>query len=318
MSSPRLATCDDDSVTFCPSGEQYPIAFGEHRATVVEVGGGIREYRVGSRDVLHPYDADQMCDAAHGAPLIPWPNRLADGQYAFDGSDYQLALTEPTKHNAIHGLVRWRSWTAVEHQADRVVMACRLRPMSGYPFALDLEISYRLDASGLTVVTTATNVGTDPAPYGSGQHPYLSPGDGRVDDCTLRFGAQTRIVVDEDRQLPTGVDSVPGSAFDFGDGRQVGDLAIDHAFTELDRDAEGRAWVRLTGPDERTVELWVDRAYPLLQLFTADALSPDRRRRGLGTEPMTCPPNAFRTGEGVLRLEPGGQTRSSWGVTLAD
>ena len=52
----------------------------------------------------------QLCDGAHGAPLIPWPNRLADGRYSFDGADHQLALTEPERHNAIHGLMRWRPW----------------------------------------------------------------------------------------------------------------------------------------------------------------------------------------------------------------
>ena len=55
-----------------------------------------------------------MCDGAHGAPLIPWPNRLADGRYSFGGTEYQLALTEPENRNAIHGLLRWRNWRARE------------------------------------------------------------------------------------------------------------------------------------------------------------------------------------------------------------
>src|SRR6478609_149948 len=116
-------------MTRSPSGVQFELSLGEQCATVVEVGGGIREYRVGDRDVLEPYSPDQMCDGAHGAPLIPWPNRLADGRYAFDGTDYQTALTEPDKRNAIHGFLRWRSWLAVERAKDQVVMATTLHPL---------------------------------------------------------------------------------------------------------------------------------------------------------------------------------------------
>ena len=91
-----------------PSGEQYRITCGDHQATIVEVGGGVREYSQAGRPILDPYDAASMCDGAHGTPLIPWPNRLAGGRYRFDGSDYQVALTEPARGNAIHGFPRWR------------------------------------------------------------------------------------------------------------------------------------------------------------------------------------------------------------------
>ncbi|MGH9302279.1 MAG: aldose 1-epimerase family protein, partial [Acidimicrobiales bacterium] len=72
-------------MTTPPSGEQFEIRDGEQKATIVEVGGGIREYVVGERPVLDSYPLDVMCDGAHGSPLIPWPNRLADGAYRFDG-----------------------------------------------------------------------------------------------------------------------------------------------------------------------------------------------------------------------------------------
>ena len=106
-----------------PSGEQFEIRHGDQRATIVEVGGGVREYMAGERAVLDAYPVDAMCSGAHGSPLIPWPNRLEDGAYEFDGAEHHVALTEPDKHNAIHGFLRWRPWSAVEHDADRVVMA---------------------------------------------------------------------------------------------------------------------------------------------------------------------------------------------------
>lgn len=300
-----------------PSGLQFEIANGDQRATIVEVGGGVRTYRVGDRPVLDPYAVDAMCDGAHGAPLVPWPNRLGDGRYRFDGVDHQVALTEPDKSNAIHGLLRWRSWEARHHTADRVVMGSYLRPLSGYPFSLDVTVEYALGAEGLTVTTTAINLGDRACPFACGQHPYLSPGAGLVDECVLHLDASTRIVTDDRRQLPTGREAVAGSAYDFRSGRRIGDQPLDSAFTDLARDRDGRAWVRLDRPGGDRVELWADGHYPILELYTGDTLQPHRRRRGLGTEPMTAPPNALQTGDGVVRLDPGDSFSASWGVRLA-
>ncbi|PRZ42851.1 aldose 1-epimerase [Antricoccus suffuscus] len=299
-----------------PSGEQHEITFGKQRATIVEVGGGVREYHDGDRPVLHPYDVTAICDGAHGAPLIPWPNRMADGKYRFDDIDYQVDLTEPEKHNAIHGFLRWRSWNVTDQGADFVTMAIRLHPMSGYPFTLDVSTTYRLSNDGLTVSTTATNLGSSALPYAHGQHPYLSPGDGVVDGCSLELQAETRIDTDAERQLPTGLEGVAGTPYDFREARKVNDVQIDYAFTDLTRDSDGRAWIRLTGTDGKTAAQWVDAHYPIIQVYTADTLHPDRRRRGLGAEPMTCPPNAFQTGEGIIRLEPGQSITTTWGVRL--
>jgi aldose 1-epimerase len=300
-----------------PSGEQFEIVHGEHRATIVEVGGGVREYAVGERHVLDPYPRGAICDGARGAPLIPWPNRVADGRYSFDGVDYQLALTEPATRTAIHGLLRWRNWTALERSTDRVVMGITLYPMTGWPFPLEVSIAYSLGDDGLTVETRAMNAGEGPCPIGSGQHPYLSPGVGTLDDCTLQLTAGTRILVDSERKLPVGREPVDGTQFEFRSPRQVGPLQVDHPFTDLERDDEGRAWVRLSGPDGRTAALWCDQSYSLLQLYTGDTLAADRRRLGLAAEPMTCPPNALQTGEGIVRLGPGETHSCRWGVLLS-
>jgi aldose 1-epimerase len=300
-----------------PSGEQFQIAFGEQRATAVEVGGGIREYFAGERPVLDPYPVDAICDGAHGTPLIPWPNRLADGRYSFDGSDYQVALTEPEKHNAIHGLLRWRNWHVLERSSERVELGMRLHPETGWPFTLDVAISYALGEHGLQVGLAATNLGAGPCPFGYGQHPYLSAGTGaRVDDCTLELRAAKRIVTDPERQLPAGEEPVDGTQFDFSAPRPIGELALDDAFTDLGRDQDGRSVVRLKCADGATVELWCDSTHSVLQLYTGDTLAPARRRLALAAEPMTCPPNALQTGERIVRLEPGQTHRGRWGVSL--
>jgi aldose 1-epimerase len=299
-----------------PSGEQFEIVHGDQRATIVEVGGGIREYSVAGRDVLDPYPLGAMCDGAHGAPLIPWPNRLADGRYSFEGSDLQLALSEPELHNAIHGLLRWRSWRASERDGAGVRMATRLHPLPGYPFALDVTIDYRLAEDGLAVSTSARNVGAGPCPYAAGQHPYLSPGAGLIDDCRLELAAATRIETDGERKLPAGTEAVQGTGYDFSEARTLGDQQIDAPFTDLRRDTQGRASVRLTGGDGGCVELWADEHHPVIEIYTGDDLAPGRRRRGLGAEPMTCPPNGLQSGEGVIRLEAGESVTTRWGVRL--
>jgi aldose 1-epimerase len=300
-----------------PSGEQFEIVHGEQRATIVEVGGGIRAYSHGERDVLEPYPLEEICDGAHGAVLLPWPNRLGDGSYEFDGRKYQVELSEPEKHNAIHGFLRWVPWRASEHDPDRVVMQTRLHPRPGYPFDLAVRVEYALAEDGLEVVTTAVNLGDDAAPFGTGQHPYLSPGGGTVDACTLELPAQTVILTDPERQLPCGRADVEGGPLDFRKPRLLGEIEIDSPFADLVRDWEGIATARLTGADGATVELWVDGQYELLEAFTGDTLPPERRRTGLAMEPMTCPPDAFRNGDGLIRLEPGDSVSATWGARLA-
>ncbi len=298
-----------------PSGEQFEIAHADQRATIVEVGGGIREYEVAGRPVLDPYPLEAICDGGHGAPLMPWPNRLKDGRYSFDGVEHQVALSEPKAGNAIHGFTRWWPWRPVERERDRVVMGVRLYAHPGYPFTLELRIEYGVSDDGLMVTTTARNLGETACPYGTGQHPYISAGGGPIDGCTLELPGATRILLD-DRSLPAGSELVDGSPFDFRKARALGEQSLDTPYTDLLRDASGVATSRLTAPDGSCVELWADGRYGFLQAFTGDGLSRERRRRGLAVEPMTCAPNAFQSGDGLVRLEPGESFTARWGVRL--
>jgi aldose 1-epimerase len=299
-----------------PSGQQLHVASGKHEAVIVEVGGGIRTYTVDGQPLLDGYEATEMCTGARGLPLIPWPNRIEDGAYTFDGIDHQLALTEPEKHNAIHGLLRSRSWTVLRHEDDRVTVGTRLHPCQGYPFSLDVAVEYALTDIGLEVRTTATNIGDLPCPFGTGHHPYLFVGPETIDSCHLHVQAERWLPTD-DRGLPTGVQPVDGSPYDFRDGRLIGEQDIDNTFTGLARDSDGLAWVRLSAPGGRGAELWLDRDYSYLEIYTAHTQSDRHHRRGLGVEPMSCAPNAFRSGQGLRRLEPGETATSRWGIQPA-
>ena len=296
-----------------PSGEQITTVAGDQQAVVVEVGGGLRSYSVGGRDLVDGYSADEMSSSGRGQVLIPWPDRLQDGTYDFDGQRHQLPLNEPERHNAIHGLVRWAPWTIVEREPDRVTMEHVLYPQPGYPFSLRIRIEYGLSHGGLKVRTTATNLGSDACPYGSGAHPYLTLGTETINRLELRAPARTVLQSDE-RGLPVGAQAVKGTVYDFRKLRRIDSTVLDHAFTDLERDHDGLARVELRDPDNKTqVSLWVDQSYSYLMLFTGDPLA-NVRRRSLAVEPMTCPPNAFRTGDSLIRLEPGSSFAGTWGI----
>lgn len=296
-----------------PTGEQVELVHGDQRAVVVEVGGGLRAYAAGQRELLDGYDVDAMSTSGRGQLLIPWPNRLQDGRYEFDGRRHQLALSEPEHGNAIHGLVRWTRWFVREREADRVLLEHVLHPQPGYPFSLALEVEYALAADGLSVRTTATNIGVDACPYGAGVHPYLTVGTPSVDAAILTSPGAT-VIRSDDRGLPVGTDRVERTPFDFRRARAIAATTLDHAFTDLERGDDGLARVELRHPDGSGVVLWVDEGYRYLMLFTGDPL-PDVGRRSLAVEPMTCPPNAFRTGESLVRLEPGETHTARWGLT---
>jgi aldose 1-epimerase len=290
-----------------PSGEQYEIAFGDQRAVVTEVGGGLRTYSVGKREILDGYGVDEMCSAGRGQVLAPWPNRIADASYEFGGARHELPVDERASQSAIHGLVRWVPWVLAEREPERVVVGHELHPQPGYPFALSLRIEYELSERGLRVSSTARNVGVDPCPFGLGFHPYLRPGTPTVDTATLHMPA--RSVLGANERSP-----VPGTDVDFLQPRAVGDIALDTCFADLERGEDGLARVRLGNPTtDASTTLWVDEAYGYLMLYTGDT-RPDVSRRSLAVEPMTCPPQAFRTGEGVVVLAPGESTAATWGI----
>jgi aldose 1-epimerase len=296
-----------------PSGDQIEIRAGDHRVVVVTVGAGLRTYTVAGRDVLDGYDEHDMATAGRGQVLIPWPNRLEDGNYDFAGDRHQLPLTEPATGNAIHGLVRWVAWVVVERGADRVVLGHTLHPQPGYPFSLELQVEYSLGEAGLRVTSTATNIGPRACPYASGAHPYFTLGTPTVDTIVLQAPGRTVLHFD-DRGLPLDAGPVDGTEYDFREPRAIGTTKLDNAYTDFARDAAGLARVQLRRPDDdAAVTLWLDETYPYLQLFTGDPL-PSVSRRSIAVEPMTCAPNAFRTGKGVHVLEPGASTTSTWGV----
>jgi aldose 1-epimerase len=301
-----------------PTGRQLTIRCDDDHATIVELGGGLRSYVANERELLDTFEPDEPVASSRGQVLAPWPNRIDGGRYHWDGIDHQLPLTEPARGNASHGLLRFVRWQVDRIDDDQVVLSQLVLPQPGYPFSLAVELRYRVASDGLEVTTTATNVGDAALPWASGQHPYLAAVDGGlINSCSIELHASTYMAADE-RGIPLDPKPTGGTSFDLRGAPTLAELQLDTAFTDLARDSSGRSQVRLLADDGRGSELWVDSAYPWIQLFTGDTLAPARRRRGLAVEPMTAPANAFRSGADLIRLEPGESAEASWGLRAID
>ncbi|MPV48902.1 aldose epimerase [Pseudactinotalea sp. HY160] len=294
-------------------GQNFTLTHGEMVADIVSFGAHLRTFRVGARDVVTPFGIDEFPPASSGAVLVPWPNRLEDGRYTWRGGDHRAPINEVDRMTALHGLMQWQHWSGVLIHDACVRLSATLTATPAYPFTLELNIEYLLTAEGLEVTLRATNIGAEDAPYGNGFHPWLSPGPGGLDTAVLSADATTWYPTDE-RLLPTGIDPLPDH-FDFRSPRPVGATTFDDAFGSPTFDADGRSWVRLRGDDGATAEVWMESPFALWQLCSAGP-GADGRRPGLAVEPMTCPANAFRSGDHLLTLAPGETHTVRWGARL--
>jgi galactose mutarotase-like enzyme len=314
--TPRSAAGDQNPAeTTAATGDQWVIGHGHQRAVITEVGATLRSFTVEDRLVVDGFGPGEWSHGGRGQVLAPWPNRLGGGRYDFEGVEAEAPINEPALGNAIHGLVRWMPWRMVGRAQNRVSMCCELRPSPGYPFALRLTIEYRLGRDGLTVVTDADNIGTDDLPFGLGFHPYLTVATPTVDQVRLQIPATDRLIAD-DRGIPTSRVPVAASEFDFTQGRLIGVTRLDTCFTGLQRDPGGRVRIDLDHPDGGPgVTVWGDERFGYFMVYTGDTLDPEVRRTSVAVEPMTCPPDALRSGTDLVVLHPGGRWTGSWGIT---
>lgn len=266
-------------------GQTLQLQAGRYQAKIVTVGAGLAELTHDGRHVVIPHKPEEMPLAHLGKVLIPWPNRVADGCYQYNGRQYQLAVNDPISHTAIHGLLAWRNWEVKSQSASEVSLTIFLPPSYGYPFALMSEVTYRLDPTcGLHVSICSQNVGNETAPYGAGAHPYLTCNLQPVDSCLLTLPATEGTI----------------GEIDFAAPRPIASTAIDHTLKCVSSPNEWE--VRMTSPAQN-MSTFLRSHQPWLQVYTGEKLA----RLGLAVEPMTCPPDAFNSGTSLILLAPGEQ-----------
>ncbi|MAP64460.1 MAG: galactose mutarotase [Microbacterium sp.] len=308
------------------SGIQHSLRAGDYEAVITSIGATLRAFTHAGRDLVVPFTADEVRPAYRGATLAPWPNRVVDGVYSFGGREFQLALTEPARSHALHGLAAWLDFDAVDKGTDHVALEAVIEPQTAYPWRLVVRTTVTLGADGLTQSVTVRNDSDEPAPWGTGPHPYLVAGDGRVDHWTLELPADRVLAVTDDRLIPTvlrDVDADDPARFDFRTARRIDAAQIDHAYTALRWDGEGLATVRLTAEDGTGVLMQWGQACAWVQVHTADRPDAAESRLGLAVEPMTCAPDAFNAAAydydaGLIVLDPAQEATASWRIAAIE
>ncbi|MET0296286.1 MAG: aldose 1-epimerase family protein [Microbacterium sp.] len=304
------------------SGTQHALRSGDYEAVIASVGASLRSLTYKGRDLVVPFDADEVRPATRGAILVPWPNRVVDGKYSFGGHDFQLPLTEPARSHALHGFGTWLDFEAVGKDSDHVTLTAVIQPQTAYPWRIVVTTTFALGPDGLTQTVSARNDSADPAPWGTGPHPYLVGGDGLVDDWTLELPAAQVLAVTDDRLSPIDLEPVgqdDPARFDFREARTIGAVEIDHAFTDLARDEDGFTTVKVTDAAGTGVAMTWDSVCPWVQVHTADKPDPSVSRLGLAVEPMTCAPDAFNADRytfdaGLIVIGPEETVDASWRI----
>ncbi|AEV81449.1 aldose 1-epimerase [Actinoplanes sp. SE50] len=300
--------------TAAKSGVQWSIEADGRRAVLAEVGGTLRSFSSGGVELLDGFSVDEISPGSAGQILAPWPNRIRDGRYTFGEQTYQLALTEPARHNAIHGLVNWARWRATEHTASAVTLEYDLPAQVGYPWPLTLRTRWSVSAEGLRCAQEVVNTGDAAAPWGYSVHPYLRLPGVSVEDTVLTVPARTRILADN-RLLPLGAVKVAGTEFDYAEPRRIGTAILDTTFGDIDFGPDGLTEVVLADPSsDAKIVVWADEKFKYWQVFSGDTLHGERHRRSVAVEPMTCPPDAFRSGRDLVTLAPGETWTTAWGI----
>ncbi|MFF2842868.1 aldose 1-epimerase family protein [Paenarthrobacter sp. NPDC057981] len=295
------------------TGRQFELRRGDAVAVVTELAAGLRLYARRGVQLTETYGDDEISPGATGITLAPWANRVEDGVWYLDGKKQQLDITEVSRNNASHGLLRNTGYVLVDESEFSVTLEATVFPQHGYPFLVQHRVRYELDdALDLRVSQTLVNQSQSPAPFVLGAHPYLRLGDTAPEDLVLTVKARTRLVAD-DRLIPRSTAPADGP-YDFSSGTAVGPALVDVALTELAFDG-GVARHTLAAPDGRSVSLEQDENCHYVHVFITDTFP--GRSKAVAIEPMTGPANAFNSGDGLRWLAPGGTFTMNWGIAAS-
>lgn len=297
-------------MTSVTSDTELSLSFQNQRAIVSPWGASLRRYfvideRGRELDIVWGYSGGNHKRGGQGDVLIPLPGRIGDGRYSFDGQNFQLECNDKEGPNAIHGFVRNLPWHVEEANSNSATFRVRLDAEvyghRGYPFSLDIGVTYELGIQGLSCSFTVKNVGQRTAPVGVGFHPYFTVGTSSVDDAEVQIPGSGYLEFNE-RLVPTGkILGVAGTPWDYLRLREIGRQRFNHCYVQFERDARGMATASLRhSASGRMTDITMDPAFSAVVVYTGDAIA-DAPRAAVAIEPMTCASDAFNHPEWRLK-----------------
>ncbi|MCG8697501.1 MAG: hypothetical protein MI922_05565 [Bacteroidales bacterium] len=294
---------------------------GEYVGIIPNTGGAVNELSIlqngDLKPVLDSYSSDvdfkeNLYSSFKGSNLFPFPNRINEGKYEFEGTNQQLNINSPTEKHAIHGLVYNKPFEIVKEGSDDQHAYLKLEyaydgSLQGFPYTYALTIEYILhEKTGFTCISTVKNTGKGVLPCGSGWHPYFMAGE-TINDVSLEFPCKYFYPVD-DVMIPTGEKQ---DYSEFNSLKPIGDTQFDSCF-ELKQESS-KAEIKIKNDKEGfDYTVWSDlgeEKYNFLQIYTPPP------RKTIALEPMTCAPDALNNKFGLLEVQPGDSKSFSWGVT---
>lgn len=294
-----------------PSADKNRVTLDYHRVgiEVDTTGAALTRLIVAGVSVIPDVERADAAGRYLGSVIAPWPNRIEDGTYSYRGHYYVLQCNETERNNSLHGLSAHTTWDVISRADDSVRLATTVGEVSGYPWRIGLEVTYRVTLHGVELSLTATNQSDTDAPFGAAFHPYFSLPGTNKSAWTLTMPATRVVLVEPFRLLPIDEVDVADSAFDFRGGETLGRQPLDHAFGGF----EGSATAVLAGGSDVSVTVEASPECPWMQVHTPD----DGPFAGTAViEPQTCPPNAFRSGVDLIDLAPHRSTTVVWSVSV--
>ena len=324
---PYAATRDGESLRLSDARTQTEVWM------MPSVGNIAYRMTVKGHDVLRwPHeslDAFKASPAATGIPFMgPWINRLDEQAFYANGTRYAFDMSLGNVRGAIpiHGFVTTTDrWQPTSSGADRgsAWATSRLefyrQPawMKQWPFAHTIEMTYRLREGVLEVATSIVNLSAEPMPVTVGFHPYFQLTDSRRDDWTISVGARTRWKL-QPNKVPSG-ETEPIERF-FPDPASVAlrDHDLDDDFSDLVRDARGRATMTLRGKAQR-LDVEFGPNYQVAVIWAPKPTSGAPERNFICFEPMAAMTNATNLAhrgqyKELQSIPPGGTWRESFWI----
>ncbi|QDZ42353.1 aldose 1-epimerase family protein [Corynebacterium sp. sy039] len=283
-----------------PSGNAYTViklGYQDYEAEISTYGGGIKALTYKGKNLVEPYPDSMTPPMASGVVLAPWPNRIEDGRYQFQGKSYQLPITEPERANAIHGLVLDRIWQVIQAHPHSVELGISCGPELGFPWQIDIRARYVLDGHGLH----ADFIARTPyraAPYAFGLHTYLCAQDIDPAQCVLQVSVDKQLALSDQRKLPQGIVKATRRAADLAAGIALRGQFFDDCFY-WSGSGGVRAQLEHNGCG---VEMLCSPNLRWQQIFTPHDFPTSPTGRAVAIEPMSAPPNAFVTGTDLVVL----------------